>query len=327
MRGTPISVAQPARIRLHDRGGDRRVDVVTGHGRKAHRHRGQLPNSLREAHHPRPGRSQAAEAERRGRRPVAHGQGQDAQRTYGPPAPLVPEQGGEVRPGAGRLKRNVVGLCEVPEGKEQRPSKALNLDQAEAILKAAGNTRMYAYVVLSLLIGARTEELRALAWSEVDLEGDFDNGTPPWIAVWRSVREGGDTKTKKSRRSLALPRRCVEALQEHRTQQANEREEAGAKWKENDLVFASLVGTPLDSHNVRRAFRKIVKDAGLPAKDWTPREMRHSFVSLLSDSGVPLEDIARLVGHSGTAVTEAVYRKQIRPVLLGGAEAMDRIFT
>jgi integrase len=55
--------------------------------------------------------------------------------------------------------------------------------------------------------------------------------------------------------------------------------------------------------------------------------MRHSFVSLLSDSGVPLENIARLVGHSGTAVTEAVYRNQIRPVLLGGAEAMDRIFT
>ncbi|GII58533.1 hypothetical protein Pth03_69220 [Planotetraspora thailandica] len=102
---------------------------------------------------------------------------------------------------------------------------------------------------------------------------------------------------------------------------------AGDKWRENGLVFASLVGTPLDSHNVRRAFRKIVKDAGLSDDEWTPREMRHSFVSLLSDSGVPLEDIARLVGHSGTAVTEAVYRKQIRPVLLGGAEAMDRIFT
>ncbi|AWS42258.1 hypothetical protein DKM19_13720 [Streptosporangium sp. 'caverna'] len=71
----------------------------------------------------------------------------------------------------------------------------------------------------------------------------------------------------------------------------------------------------------------MVKDAGLPAKDRTPREMRHSFVSLLSDSGVPIEDIARLVGHSGTAVTEAVYRKQIRPVLLGGAEAMNRILT
>ncbi|MET8054839.1 site-specific integrase, partial [Streptosporangium sp. NPDC005286] len=152
-----------------------------------------------------------------------------------------------------KVKRNVVGLCEVPEGKEGRPSKALTLDQAEAILKAASDTRMYAYVVLSLLIGARTEELRALVWSEVDLDGKPGTDAPPWIAVWRSVREGGDTKTRKSRRSLALPRRCVEALREHRAQQAKERETAGAKWTENDLVFASLVGTPLDSHNVRRA--------------------------------------------------------------------------
>ena len=56
--------------------------------------------------------------------------------------------------------------------------------------------------------------------------------------------------------------------------------------------------------------------------------MRHSFVSLLSDSGVPIENIARLVGHAGgSEVTETVYRLQIRPVLLEGAEVMDRIFT
>jgi integrase len=49
-------------------------------------------------------------------------------------------------------------------------------------------------------------------------------------------------------------------------------------------------------------------------------------VSLLSDNGVPLEDISRLVGHSSTAVTELVYRKQIRPVIQVGAVAMDEIF-
>jgi hypothetical protein len=152
--------------------------------------------------------------------------------------------------------------------KEGRPPKALTLNQAETILKAAIDTRKYAYVVLPLLTGARTEELRALASSEVDLDGAPGTDTPPWTAAWRSTRESGDTTTRKSRRSLALPRRCVEALQEHRTQQARERKTAGTKWKENDLVFASLIGTPLDSHNTRRAFRKIVKDAGLPAKDW-----------------------------------------------------------
>jgi hypothetical protein len=45
------------------------------------------------------------------------------------------------------------------------------------------------------------------------------------------------------------------------------------------------------------------------------------------DYGVPLEDIFRLVGHAGTIVTERVYRKQIRPVLLAGTEAMDDIFS
>ncbi|WP_371780637.1 hypothetical protein [Streptosporangium subroseum] len=46
----------------------------------------------------------------------------------------------------------------------------------------------------------------------------------------------------------------------------------------------------------------------------------------LSGSGVSIDEISRLVGHSGTAVTEPVYRKQIRPILQSGAAAMDRIF-
>jgi hypothetical protein len=49
-------------------------------------------------------------------------------------------------------------------------------------------------------------------------------------------------------------------------------------------------------------------------------------VSLLPDDGTPIEHIARLVGHTSTAVTETVYRQQIRPVIVEGAEAMDRIF-
>ena len=54
--------------------------------------------------------------------------------------------------------------------------------------------------------------------------------------------------------------------------------------------------------------------------------MRHSFVSLLCDIGMSSEQIARLVGHSGTIVTETVCRHQIRPVIGDGATAMDRIF-
>jgi integrase len=204
----------------------------------------------------------------------------------------------------------------------------LTLEQARAVLKAAENNALYAYVVISLLTGARTEELRALTWDHVDLDGqlDADPLMPPSIQVWRSVREGGDTKTKKSRRTLALPLRGVNALRRHRQLQDEARVQAGADWHRTGLVFTSKVGTALDAANVRRVFRRVVKAAGLNPADWTPRELRHSFVSLLSDSGVGLEDIAELCGHAGTRVTEAVYRHQLRPVLLNGAMAMDRIF-
>jgi integrase len=66
--------------------------------------------------------------------------------------------------------------------------------------------------------------------------------------------------------------------------------------------------------------------AGLQASEWTPRELRHSFVSLLSSSAVPIEDMAHLVGHASTDVTEKIYRKELQPVLTRGATAMDTLF-
>ncbi|WP_433208084.1 site-specific integrase [Dactylosporangium sp. CS-047395] len=218
------------------------------------------------------------------------------------------------------VKRNVVALCSVPKGQPGRPSKSLTFAQAEALLNAAQNAPLGAYVVVSLLTGVRTEELRALTWAHVDLDGqaDADPPVPPSIQVWRSVREGGDTKTKKSRRTLAISARCVVALRKHRDKKNEPHPD--------DLVFCTSSGAEMDPANVRRGFRSIARRAGLDAENWTPRELRHSFVSLLSASGMSIEAIADLMGHAGTRVTEAVYRHQLRPVLLGGAVAMDEIF-
>ena len=227
-----------------------------------------------------------------------------------------------------RVRRNVVMLCDTPNGRGGRPSKSLTLGQAQAVLAAAERSPLRAYLVVALLTGARTEELRALTWSHVVLDGDEEAEPPvlPHVMVWRSVRATGDTKTPKSRRSLAISERCVQALRVHRTAQEQQRRFAGQRWRENDLVFASIMGTALDAANVRRGFRTVVHAAGLDPKEWTPRELRHSFVSLLSDKGVPIEKISTLVGHNGTRVTELVYRQQLRPVIQDGADAMDSIF-
>ena len=224
--------------------------------------------------------------------------------------------------------RNVATLVDPPKGAVGRPSRSLTLEQSLALLDTARDSRLNAYLVLSLTVGIRTEEARGLRWDHVDLDGapDAARPVPPSVAVWRSVRQGGDTKTAKSRRTLALPRTAVEALREHRKRQAEDRLAAGALWQDHGLVFTSSVGTPLDASNVRREFRRITNAAGL-GDGWAPRDLRHTFVSLMSADGVPIEEIARLAGHNQTSTTELVYRHELRPVITTGAEVMDRILS
>jgi integrase len=220
--------------------------------------------------------------------------------------------------------RNVAALVDSPQGQVGRPSRSLTLDQSLALLQAAQDSRLNAYVVLSITVGIRTEEARELHWDHVDLDGDPSAArpVPPSVAVWHSVRQGGDTKTAKSRRTL--PQAAVQALKEHRKRQAEDRLAAGLLWQDQGLVFASAVGTQLDAANVRREFRKITDMAGL-GSGLAPRDLRHTFVSLMSADGVPIEEIARLAGHNRTATTELVYRHELRPVITTGAEVMDRI--
>jgi hypothetical protein len=90
---------------------------------------------------------------------------------------------------------------------------------------------------------------------------------PPSVQVWRSVRDGGDTKTKTSRRTLALPRRCVEALQLHRVRQSTD----DGLPVSDGLVFVTASGDALDAANVRRALRQVARAAGLDALSWIRR--------------------------------------------------------
>jgi len=201
--------------------------------------------------------------------------------------------------------------------------------EAAALLASArDDPRLGAYVILSLTTGIRTEEARALRWDHVELDGNPDARppVPPHIAVWRSVRLHGDTKTEKSRRTLALPQNAVTALREHRKRQAEARLAAGALWQDTGLVFTTSVGTPLDASHVRRDFRALCKQAGIEGV-WAPRELRHTFVSTSSESGVAVEEIARLAGHSSSRTTETIYRHELRPVITTGADVMDKIFT
>jgi integrase len=139
----------------------------------------------------------------------------------------------------------VASLIKAPPGSSPgRPSHALSVDQAEAVLQAARKDRLHAYFVVSLLTGIRTEEARALQWDHVDLYGDPDADPPlsPSMAVWRSVRAHGDVKTSKSRRTIVLPRRAGSALKAHREAQEKEKADSWGLYVDSGLVFRHHAG-------------------------------------------------------------------------------------
>jgi integrase len=90
-------------------------------------------------------------------------------------------------------------------------------------------------------------------------------------------------------------------------------------------VFTTHLGATLDAGNVRKMFKRVCTAAGV-GDGWTPRELRTSFVSLMSHRGVSIEEIARLAGHASTRTTEVVYRRELRSVITTGAEIMGEIF-
>ena len=153
--------------------------------------------------------------------------------------------------------------------------------------------------------GPRPGAALGLMWSGFD-------PTSSTLRIERSLKRErgqlrlGPTKTRKSRRAIALPAAAVASLAKHRRRQASERLRAGSEWNDLGFIFPTTVGTLLDPSNFRREFNRVCKEAGLG--HWHPHELRHSAVSLLSAAGVSIELVAAVMGHSTTRTTEAVYR-------------------
>ena len=159
-------------------------------------------------------------------------------------------------------------------------------------------------------------------WQDIDL----DTGT---VTVNHAVRIEqrrpvivDELKTEASRRTLSLTPGVVAMLRRHRTAQADERLSVRT-WADDRLVFASRVGTPLNPANVRRELKHICESAGVPAI--LPNELRHSASSIMSDAGIPLEQIADALGHTSTRMLEATYRHRVRPSITAPMAVMEAV--
>jgi integrase len=217
------------------------------------------------------------------------------------------------------VSRNVAALTDLRRTK-RREGRSLTPEQARTLLQTSDDHPLGITIDLGLYLGLRPGEVLGLMWADIDLKEET-------LSVRRSLKREnnqlrfGQPKTAGSNRTLKMPEALIRALRRHASEQRTLRTNAGDLWHDNDLVVATEIGTPVDPSNARRALNQICLTAGIG--HWSPNELRHSFASLMSLCGAPMEEVADAMGHVDTRMTSQVYRHNLKLVIDVAAKRMN----
>src|SRR5215211_2119972 len=181
------------------------------------------------------------------------------------------------------VSRNVAEAVKAPRPVSEE-MRTLSAAETRRLLEAACSDRLEALYVLAVHTGMRQGELLALKWQDVDLENAV-------VSVRRTITMSGgrillgEPKTKKSRRTIRLTEAAVRALREHLDWQLGQIGRLGDLYKDQGLVFASEVGTPMNPTNLRRrSFASLLNRAKLSKIRF--HDLRHTCATLLLSRNV-----------------------------------------
>jgi integrase len=222
----------------------------------------------------------------------------------------------------GYVSRNVAQLAVMPRTEPPTERQSLTPAQAGALVEAARGERLEALIVVAGSCGLRPGEATGLLWADLDLDAATLTVSGAMKRVAKAtggyqVARGAPKRSRNGLRTIALPPSAVSALKAHRARQAAERLIAGPLWVDCGLVFPTEVGTPLDPSNLRHAFARIARRAGLEGAKLIPYALRHTAVSLALDLGASIEETADMLGDDPRTLYRH-YRHKTRAVATAG---------
>jgi integrase len=225
----------------------------------------------------------------------------------------------------GLVQRNVSDMVRAPR-RSNREMATLSDAQAKQFLAAVKDDRFAALYVLALTTGMREGELLGLRWQDLDL----DRAT---LQVRMNVQEAdgkfivAETKTAYSRRSIALTKRAVAALRQHKAKQDEDRIAVGDVWNTKlDLVFPNRLGGIMIPDNLaKRSFKRALGKIGLPL-DVRFHDLRHTAATLLLSRGVHPKVVSEMLGHADISITLRVYAHVTPHMQQAAVQVMDALF-
>lgn len=211
----------------------------------------------------------------------------------------------------GLIARNVANRVKLP--KTSKPKiNVLTPEQEKAFIEQANKTYMGIMYVFDLRTGMRLGELLGLKWSDIDFENnelhvnrtlykakDPDESSSRWYIDF------GDPKTEAGKRTIPLYDSGIEILATIFEQQEENKQKAGAAYIDNDLVFCTHLGKPLDPNNMRRTFYSICDKIGL--KGLHPHCLRHTYATRGAERNVDMRALQAVLGHANIRETIDTY--------------------
>jgi integrase len=180
----------------------------------------------------------------------------------------------------GMIGRNPALAVTRPKYK-RKEMKTLSDSQVRTLLSFSEGDRLEFLLWLAVTTGLRRGELLGLKWSDVD----WSNRRLRIQRQLQRLRAGlvfSEPKSAAGRRVIALGVTTMEKLRKHQRFQLEEIKASGKFWNENDMIFPSSTGTPMDPRNLYRNFKKLLLETGLPNIRF--HDLRHTAATLMLSS-------------------------------------------
>lgn len=180
-----------------------------------------------------------------------------------------------------------------------------NDEDLKKVIDALKGTTLRLLVVMAVNTGARFSELLALTYDDVK------DGILSITKQQSEISPIGDekvkihitsTKTISSKRLIPLTDAVMKEIAKHRVLHCKEMSLNGYQ---TNYIFTTGKGTLYYKRNIIRSLKRLYKRIGVPYHKF--HSFRHTFGTNLSRAGVPIEETAKLMGHSSIEITAKYY--------------------
>lgn len=236
----------------------------------------------------------------------------------------------------GYIEKNYCQLVNLPkEKRKEKKIEVFSVDQQNDFLEIIKGHEFEILFLLAIGTGLRRGELLALRWSDIDFENKTINVDSNIQQAYifedeetkRLEKIEQEPKTINSFRTVPIPSKVLDKLQEHKQKQEQYKLAFQERYIDNDFVICDKYGKALDVKRPTRMFYSIQKKMGIPEDEKIKfHGLRKTYATRLFEKEVPPKTVQMLLGHSEISITLDIYTQVMENKKVEAIEKIDDIF-